>query len=77
MLKKGDVLLKHVRDSIARIGQTTPIIVTKMRDGRYKIFDGNRRLRALKQLGETTIKAVNGDNKIIDLPIDKVVERPS
>lgn len=51
-------LMKTLRDSIQKFGIKTPINVEKTSDGKYLIWNGERRYRAAKELGITVIPAV-------------------
>ena len=53
--------LEELADSIKRYGLIQPIIVTK-KDGYYQIVAGERRWRASKRAGLTTIQAIVRDD---------------
>jgi len=50
--------LKELADSIKAQGLLQPITVRPTADGRYQLVAGERRLRATRNLGRTTIKAI-------------------
>lgn len=54
--------------SIGEIGQREPIHVVEMEDGSYEIADGNRRHRALQNLGVTKVDALvyTGGRPVLD-----------
>jgi len=53
--------IEAMAQSIASDGQLSPIIVIAQEDDNYLLFDGERRWRAAKDLGWSTIKAVTMD----------------
>jgi len=58
--RADDVSIEHVQKLMASIqaeGQKEPITVQQHRSGEYQPIDGNGRLKAMKELGKTTIKA--------------------
>jgi ParB family chromosome partitioning protein len=50
--------LQELMNSIAELGLLSPIKVRTTNDGRYKIIYGNRRYKACKTLGRTTIPCI-------------------
>lgn len=50
--------LRELSDSIKKHGMIMPIVVNKMEGGRYMIIAGERRYRAAKMAGKTTIPVV-------------------
>ena len=54
----------EIADSIATIGQTSPITVRRLEDGKLVLVDGLHRLRATESLGRTHIRAeiMEGDD---------------
>ena len=50
--------LAELAQSIASAGVIQPITVRALRDGRYQLINGERRLRASQQAGKATIPAV-------------------
>ena len=54
----------EIADSIATIGQTSPITVRRKEDGKLVLVDGLHRLRATESLGRTHIRAeiMEGDD---------------
>lgn len=56
--KKGQLPVESLAQSIKHFGQLVPIIVAPAEDGKYKLIDGERRLTAVKILGQTEINAV-------------------
>jgi len=50
--------LQELMQSIDELGLLSPIKVRTMPDGRYKIIYGNRRYKATKMLGRTTIPCI-------------------
>jgi ParB family transcriptional regulator, chromosome partitioning protein len=53
--------IEAMSQSLASDGQLSPIIVIAQEDENYLLFDGERRWRAAKDLGWSTIKAVTMD----------------
>ncbi len=51
-------VIRERANSLKKNGQLTAIIVTPQSNGRYKLFEGELRWRAKKELGEPTIRAV-------------------
>ena len=69
--------LRELSDSIKRHGLLQPIIVTKKDDG-FMLLAGERRLRASKLAGFTTIKAIVADyesDKLRELAIIENIQR--
>ncbi len=50
--------LRELADSIKKHGMIMPIVVNNMEDGKYMIIAGERRYRAAKMAGKTTIPVV-------------------
>ena len=50
--------LKGLISSIKEVGQREPVNVRPLPDGRYELFSGHRRIRALRELGKTEAWAV-------------------
>ena len=53
--------IEELAKSIKENGLLQPIIVRKLNDNQYELVSGERRLRAYKKLGKTTIKAIVRD----------------
>ena len=69
---------KKITDSVKNYGVILPVVVGKTKDG-LKVIDGAKRLTALVELGEKTVKAVvvEGDCKKVSAELkkfDKVVK---
>jgi ParB/RepB/Spo0J family partition protein len=48
---------RHLLASLAESGQQTPIVVVALKDDRYLVIDGHKRIAALRQLGRDTVEA--------------------
>jgi ParB family chromosome partitioning protein len=48
---------RHLLASLAESGQQTPIVVVALKDDRYLVIDGHKRIGALRQLGRDTVEA--------------------
>jgi len=48
---------RHLLASLAESGQQTPIVVVTLKDDRYLVIDGHKRIAALRQLGRDTVEA--------------------
>lgn len=68
-IDEKDPSFKELVEDIRKNGIKIPINVNRTADGKYKVFEGNRRLAAAKKLGYKTINAT-----ILNLP-DKLLGR--
>ena len=50
--------IAELADSIEQYGLLSPIVVRRMESGEYQLIAGERRLRALKKLGQTHAEAI-------------------
>ena len=73
-----DEAMQELADSIKTVGVLVPIIVRRMKDGKYEIISGHRRKRASEIAGMNTIPAVvvklNDDEAAI-LLVDSNLQR--
>ncbi len=53
---RTDIDCRAIFESIQRVGQTVPIVVRHRHNG-YKVMDGHKRVKAMKELGHTHIEA--------------------
>jgi len=61
----GDVT--DLANSLRAVGQQQPLIVEPLEDGRWSVFDGNRRLKAAIQAGLTHVLALPRNNRMTDV----------
>ena len=57
--ENDDFMTEHIKQSIKEFGFVDPITVRQIGKDKYEIIDGEYRWKALKELGETTIKIIN------------------
>ena len=73
-----DEAMQELVDSIKTVGVLVPIIVRRIKDGKYEIISGHRRKRACMLAGKNTIPAVvtelNDDEAAI-LLVDSNLQR--
>ena len=69
---EGDI--EGLAQSIRDVGVLQPVVVRPLDDGRYELIAGERRLRACKQAGRTTIPAVVRQTDDADLLKEALIE---
>ncbi len=69
--KAGD--LKGLIRSIKQAGQLVPIVVRKVGKDKYEVSDGRRRLLALKEIGEKTVRITSAQGAPEDDYINSLV----
>lgn len=61
----GDVA--DLANSLRALGQQQPLIVEPLENGRWSVFDGNRRLKAAQQAGITHLLAIPRNGRMTDV----------
>jgi ParB family chromosome partitioning protein len=67
--------IKHLSNSIERIGFIVPIIVVESDDGNYKIIDGQHRYLAAQELGIRELPAIVVPQKLTQLMMNLNIEK--
>jgi len=66
--------LAELVHSIQEVGLLQPVVVRQVGDGRYELIMGERRWRASKEVGLTTIPAIVRDTADVDMLRDALLE---
>ncbi len=74
----NEEVLKELADSIKELGVIQPITVRKLEDNSFQLVSGERRFRASKLIGKTTIPAyvrVANDQEMLEMALVENIQR--